>query len=124
MDCIVLVKQVPDVSNIPEEAWDREKGTLRRAMLDSILNPLDLHALTFADRLTRGDPEARTVFLSMGPPQAREVLVDCLSRVPGRGDPPDRQRLRRRRHRRHRLLPRLRHPADREGALRRRAATT
>ena len=83
MDCIVLVKQVPDISNIPEDAWDREKGTLRRAMLDSILNPLDLHALTFASRLTDGDPEARTVFLSMGPPMAREVLVDCLSRVPG-----------------------------------------
>ncbi len=83
MDCIVLVKQVPDVSNIPEEAWDREKGTLRRGLLDSVLNPLDLHALTFADRLTRGDPKARTVFLSMGPPQAREVLVDCLSRVAG-----------------------------------------
>jgi electron transfer flavoprotein alpha subunit len=83
VNCIVLVKQVPDVSNIPENAWDREKGTLRRAMLDSILNPLDLHALTYADRLTRGDPDARTVFLTMGPPQAREVLVDCLSRVPG-----------------------------------------
>ncbi len=83
MNCIVLVKQVPDVSNIPEEAWDREKGTLRRALLDSILNPLDLHALTFARRLTAGDPEARTVFLSMGPPQAREVLVECLARVPG-----------------------------------------
>jgi len=83
MDCIVLVKQVPDVSNIPEDAWDTEKGTLKRSMLDSILNPLDLHALTFADRITRGDPKARTVFLSMGPPQAREVLIDCLSRVPG-----------------------------------------
>ena len=58
MDCIVLVKQVPDVSNIPEDAWDREKGTLRRAMLDSILNPLDLHALTFADRLAGDDPDA------------------------------------------------------------------
>ena len=80
---IVLVKQVPDVSNIPEDAWDREKGTLRRGMLDSILNPLDLHALTFADRLTGGDPNAKTVFLTMGPPQAREVLVECLSRVPG-----------------------------------------
>ncbi len=85
MDCIVLVKQVPDVSNIPEDAWDREKGTLRRAMLDSILNPLDLHALTFADRLTQGDPASRTVFLTMGPPMAREVLVECLSRVPGEG---------------------------------------
>jgi electron transfer flavoprotein alpha subunit len=80
---IVLVKQVPDVSNIPEDAWDREKGTLRRAMLDSILNPLDLHALTFAERLADGDPDAHTVFLTMGPPMAREVLVECLSRVPG-----------------------------------------
>jgi electron transfer flavoprotein alpha subunit len=83
MDCVVLVKQVPDVSSIPEDAWDREKGTLRRALLDNILNPLDLHALTFAVRLTRGDPRARMVFLSMGPPMAREVLVECLSRVPG-----------------------------------------
>ena len=61
MHCIVLVKQVPDVSNIPEDAWDREKGTLRRAMLDSILNPLDLHALTFADRLTGVDPGAQSL---------------------------------------------------------------
>lgn len=80
---IVLVKQVPDVSNIPEEAWDREQGTLRRAMLDCVLNPLDLHALTFADRLGRDDPGRRVVFLTMGPPMARQVLVECLARVPG-----------------------------------------
>ena len=83
MHVIVLVKQVPDVSNIPEDAWDREKGTLRRALLESILNPLDLHALTFARRITAGDPEARTVYLTMGPPQARDVLVECISRAPG-----------------------------------------
>ena len=83
MDCIVLVKQVPDISNIPEEAWDREHGTLRRALLDSVLNPLDLHALTFAEQLARDDPGARLIFLSMGPPMAREVLIECLSRVPG-----------------------------------------
>jgi electron transfer flavoprotein alpha subunit len=82
VDCIVLVKQVPDVSNIPEEAWDRETGTLRRAMLDSVINPLDLHALTFARELTHDDPNARVVFLTMGPPAARDMLVDCLSRVP------------------------------------------
>ena len=83
MDRIVLVKQVPDVSNIPEEAWDREKGTLRRGLLDSVLNPLDLHALTFAHSMAGDDPASRTVFLTMGPPQARDVLVECLSRVPG-----------------------------------------
>jgi len=85
MHCIVLVKQVPDVSNIPEDAWDREKGTLRRALLDSILNPLDLHALSFAKRITAADPDAKTVYLTMGPPQAREVLADCMSRAPGDG---------------------------------------
>ncbi len=83
MDCIVLVKQVPDVSAIPDDAWDREKGTLRRGLLDSILNPLDLHALTFARRITAATPGSKTVYLTMGPPQAREVLVDCLSRAPG-----------------------------------------
>jgi electron transfer flavoprotein alpha subunit len=85
LDCIVLVKQVPDVSNIPEDAWDREKGTLKRAMLDSILNPLDLQALTFAERITAAAPGSRTIYLSMGPPQARETLIDCMSRVPGEG---------------------------------------
>jgi len=83
MHCIVLVKQVPDVSNIPEDAWDREKGTLRRGLLDSVLNPLDLHALTFAKRITAGDPDARTVYLTMGPPQARDMLIECISRAPG-----------------------------------------
>src|ERR1035437_5153370 len=85
LDCIVLVKQVPDVSNIPEDAWDREKGTLKRARLDSILNPLDLQALTFAERITSATPGSRTIYLSMGPPQARETLIDCMSRVPGEG---------------------------------------
>ena len=83
MHCIVLVKQVPDVSNVPEDAWDTEKGTLRRGMLESVLNPLDLHALTFACSVTAADPDARTVYLTMGPPQARDVLVDCLARAPG-----------------------------------------
>lgn len=83
LDCVVLVKQVPDVSNIPEDAWDREKGTLRRAMLDSILNPLDLQALTFARRITEAWPDSQTIYLSMGPPQARATLIDCLSRAPG-----------------------------------------
>jgi len=52
-------------------------------MLDSVLNPLDLHALTLARRIVGDDPRARVVYLSMGPPQARETLRECLSRVPG-----------------------------------------
>jgi electron transfer flavoprotein alpha subunit len=83
LHCIVLVKQVPDVSNIPEDAWDREKGTLRRAMLDCILNPLDLQALTFAHQISGTAPAGQTIYLTMGPPQARDTLVDCVSRAPG-----------------------------------------
>lgn len=83
MNCIVLVKQVPDVSNIPEDAWDTESGTLRRAALESILNPLDLHALTFAHSIAASTPGSRTVYLTMGPPRAREMLLDCRSRAPG-----------------------------------------
>ena len=83
MHCVVLVKQVPDVSNIPEDAWDTEHGTLKRGMLESILNPLDLQAVTFASRLAAAAPGSRTVYLTMGPPQAREVLVDCMARAPG-----------------------------------------
>lgn len=82
MHFIVLVKQVPDVANIPEDAWDREKGTLKRAVLDCVLNPLDLHALTLAFRIREkvADPDSKIVCLTMGPPQAREVLVDALAR--------------------------------------------
>jgi electron transfer flavoprotein alpha subunit len=82
MHFIVLVKQVPDVAKIPESAWDRQKGTLKRALLDNVLNPLDLHALTLAWQMKEafGDPQARLIALSMGPPQAREVLLDAMSR--------------------------------------------
>lgn len=82
MNYIVLVKQVPDIANIPEDAWDRERGTLIRAKLDNVLNPLDLHALTFAYQLekTLGGEDSKILCLTMGPPQAKEVLLDSISR--------------------------------------------
>ncbi|MBF0254414.1 MAG: hypothetical protein HQL11_04745 [Candidatus Omnitrophica bacterium] len=83
MNAIIFVKQVPDISNIPEDAWDREKGTLKRAVLDSILNPLDLQAITMASRVIRESPDSKVVYLSMGPPQAREILEEALSRLSG-----------------------------------------
>jgi electron transfer flavoprotein alpha/beta subunit len=78
MNSIVLVKQVPDVANIPPDAWDRTKGTLKRSALENVLNPLDLHALTFAARL--GGRGSKVICLTMGPPQAREILLNCLAR--------------------------------------------
>ena len=48
MNYIVLVKQVPDVKNIPNEAWDWEKGTLKRGLLDNVCNEFDKQAIAFA----------------------------------------------------------------------------
>ncbi|MBN1912239.1 MAG: FAD-binding protein [Pirellulales bacterium] len=82
MNCIVLVKQVPDISNMPPNAWDKEKGTLKRGVLDNVLNPLDLQALTLAHRMTGENDRmgAKIVCLTMGPPQAKEVLWDSIAR--------------------------------------------
>ena len=73
MNYIVLVKQVPDIKNIPNEAWDWEKGTLKRGLLDNVCNELDKQALTFALRM-REQQNGIVVCLTMGPPFAEEVL--------------------------------------------------
>mgnify|MGYP006306955183 CR=1 FL=1 len=79
---IVLVKQVPDVSQITDNAFDTETGTLIRSRLPSVINELDAEALAFANHMRRisGDEEARIICLTMGPPQAEEVLRYSLSR--------------------------------------------
>jgi electron transfer flavoprotein alpha subunit len=78
MNYIVLVKQVPDIRNIPPDAWDWEKGTLRRGMLDTVCNELDKQALAFTAALQK-QQEGMIVALTMGPPFADEVLRYALS---------------------------------------------
>jgi len=87
---IVLVKQVPDVSQITDNAFDPSTGTLIRARLASVINELDTQALAFANRMRRlssgsttlatGNSQAKIVALTMGPPMAEEVLRYSLSR--------------------------------------------
>jgi hypothetical protein len=48
MDLIVLAKYVPDIDRVPDDAWDRERGTLIRARLEMAFNPLDRVALRMA----------------------------------------------------------------------------
>ncbi len=81
-DYIVLVKQVPDVSQITDNAFDPETGTLVRARLASVINELDAQALAFADYMKKisSDPDGKIVALAMGPPMAEEVLRYSLSR--------------------------------------------
>ncbi len=78
MNYIVLVKQVPDIKNIPNEAWDWEKGTLKRGLLDNVCNELDKQALAFALRM-REKHYGKVVSLTMGPPFAEEVLRYALA---------------------------------------------
>jgi len=78
MNYIILVKQVPDIKNIPKEAWDWEKGTLKRGLLDNVCNELDKQALAFALRM-RDKQKGEAVSLTMGPPFAEEVLRYSLS---------------------------------------------
>ena len=81
-DYIVLVKQVPDVTQITDNAFDPESGTLIRSRLASVINELDTQALAFANymkHLSRND-SAKIICLSMGPPMAEEVLRYSLGR--------------------------------------------
>jgi electron transfer flavoprotein beta subunit len=77
-NCICLVKQVPDTSNITAEAM-KEDGTVNRGALPAIFNPEDLHALEAA--LDVRDRFGGTVTaLTMGPPKAGDLLRECLFR--------------------------------------------
>jgi len=79
---IVLVKQVPDVTQITDNAFDLETGTLIRSRLVSVINELDSQALAFANQMRQdsGDKDSKIICLTMGPPMAEEVLRYGLSR--------------------------------------------
>lgn len=81
-DYIVLVKQVPDISQITDNAFNADTGTLVRSRLENVINDLDAQALAFAAHMRRisGDEAGRIIALSMGPPMAVEVLRYGLAR--------------------------------------------
>lgn len=73
---IVLVKQVPDTSNISGQVM-KEDGTVNRAKLPAIFNHEDRVALEFALRI-RDQHGGRVTALTMGPPRASDILRECL----------------------------------------------
>lgn len=78
---IVLVKQVPDVSQITDNAFDPKTGNLIRTRLASVINELDAEALAFANTMQQLSGNAgKVIALTMGPPMAAEVLRYSLSR--------------------------------------------
>ena len=75
MKIAVCVKYVPVLSQIQ---FDYEQKTIVREGVPSEINPFDLLGLVRAVQLKTG-PEDQVVAISMGPPQTREGLVQCLA---------------------------------------------
>ena len=75
---VVLVKQVPDTHHITGDVM-KEDGTMNRSALPAIFNPEDLNALEMALQV-RERYGGQVTVLTMGPPQAAEVLRDALHR--------------------------------------------
>jgi len=77
MKIIVLVKQVPNTSEVK---LDPKTGNLIREGIESIINPDDRHALEAALRIKQ-ETGGKIVVLSMGPGQA----IDAVSEAMGMG---------------------------------------
>ncbi len=75
MKIIVCIKQVPDAKDV---RLDPITNTLAREGVQSIMNPYDQYALEEAVRLKEKCGGEVTV-ISMGPPQAEEVLRQAIS---------------------------------------------
>jgi electron transfer flavoprotein beta subunit len=75
---VVLVKQVPDTRHVTGEVMTKD-GTMNRGALPAICNPEDLNALEMALQVRERYGGLVTV-VTMGPPQAAEVLREALYR--------------------------------------------
>jgi electron transfer flavoprotein beta subunit len=76
MKIIVCVKQVPDTNEVK---IDPKKGTLIRDGVPSILNPDDANALEEALKIKDNNPDTPVTVVTMGPPQAKEMLQECIA---------------------------------------------
>ncbi len=75
MKIVCCLKQVPDTKNV---RLDPLTNTLSREGVQSIMNPYDRHALEEGVRL-KEKFGGTVVALSMGPPQAEEMLRDAVA---------------------------------------------
>ena len=78
MRIAVLVKQVPAADNVK---IDEKTGTMVREGVEAELNPLDLHAVEAAVRISECLPEGTTEItaVTMGPPQAKKAAAYAVS---------------------------------------------
>ena len=75
MEIIVCVKQVPDTTEVK---IDPVTNTLIRQGVPSVVNPFDKNAVEAALQL-KDKHGGKVTVISMGPPQAKDALKDCLA---------------------------------------------
>lgn len=73
---IVCAKQVPDTNIIK---INPKTGTLIREGVPSILNHDDANALEEALKIKDNYPDVHVTVITMGPPQAQDMLLECLA---------------------------------------------
>jgi electron transfer flavoprotein beta subunit len=76
LNCVVLIKQVPDTKRITGQAMN-DDGTVNRSALPAIFNPEDRYALEAALEV-RGRLGGTVTVVTMGPPAACEALREAL----------------------------------------------
>ncbi len=75
MNIVVLVKQVPNTSEV---RLDPKTGNLIREGVESIINPEDRHALEAALSV-KERVDGKVTVVSMGPPQAIDVICEAIA---------------------------------------------
>ncbi len=75
MKIIVLIKQVPETSDV---RMDKETGTMIREGVESIINPLDLYAIEAGIQLKEKHGGTLTA-LTMGPPKSEKALREAVA---------------------------------------------
>lgn len=78
LNTVVCIKQVPDPEHFSEITLDPVTKTIRREGIPLVINPLDRHALEEGLRI-REKFSGKVTAISMGPPQARQVLEEALA---------------------------------------------
>jgi electron transfer flavoprotein beta subunit len=77
MHIVVCVKQVPNTTQV---RINPETNTLVRDGVESIMNPFDENALEMALQLKEKHAGSKVTVLTMGPPQAAEILKEAVGR--------------------------------------------
>ncbi len=75
MKIALCIKQVPDTADIK---WT-ENNTIQREGVESIINPFDMYAIETALRIKEKIKDTHITVISMGPPQAQEILKKAIS---------------------------------------------